>query len=760
MRIRDRLSSLLGIAALTAAVFAIGGGPRWAQAIVALLVAGALAPQLMSRRGFTGISPLVALLGAAIALTALQLIPLPSALIASIDPTGANLRAEGAALLDLSPWPALTRDSAGSLRGLAFFTILLGVAVISLRMAVSERGRYRVLAVVATTCGVTAVVSGIHALFGIRSLYGIYDLTQASPQLLGPLLNENHLGCLMAVGASISVGLVMYRRQSSWLRACWVGVIIACGIAALATLSRGATLSLVGGVVLALGVLIAHRFANDESPRRKPRFTTSTLPVAVVVACTVVIVLYASAGGVAEQLSRTSLQEIHEPRSKFAAWKSAAIVIEEAPWLGVGRGGFESTFTRIHPASALSTFSHVENEYVQAFVDWGLIGGIALACGAVWFVVVALRRWRDGPLAAGALGGLAVVMFQSNFDFGVELLGVAVPITAIAATLTYVPVLETKHLLRARGLRVLHIAALLVAGLMLWSNATTSLAEDHEKLLANHAVTLADLHGPLDRHPVDYFEYALAAQIMARDADSRAVRVLNHALTLHPTHAGLHLLAAQLLLGSGHVEQATIEYAAALRATPDRRKLIFEIVGRFTPALAATAIPADISRVVETVAYLVEAKHLEVATRWLTRVVELRPNDTAACTQLYAMLIYHDDLEAAEAASHHCQGFDPSVEVRLQFATGLLANKRYADAIHMLPEVESWQGNIDQRVTAWLILCDAHAALAHWDEATRCLRRLDTFGHVSPERRAEITSRLGKIKIDRAASEQLAPRPQ
>src|SRR4051812_32263186 len=128
MRVRDRLSSLLSIAGLTAAIFALGGGPRWAQAIVAILVAGALAPQAMSRRGFGRVSPLLALIGSAIALTALQLIPLPSALIASIDPVGANLRGDGSAILDLSPWPALTRDSAGSLRGIAFFAILLGVA--------------------------------------------------------------------------------------------------------------------------------------------------------------------------------------------------------------------------------------------------------------------------------------------------------------------------------------------------------------------------------------------------------------------------------------------------------------------------------------------------------------------------------------------------------------------------------------------------------------------------------------------------------
>ena len=48
-------------------------------------------------------------------------------------------------------------------------------------------------------------------------------------------------------------------------------------------------------------------------------------------------------------------------------------------------------------------------------------------------------RSRFPPVACAALGALAVVAIQSNVDFGVELVGLALPVTAIAATLTYVP---------------------------------------------------------------------------------------------------------------------------------------------------------------------------------------------------------------------------------------------------------------------------------------------------------------------------------
>jgi O-antigen ligase len=744
-RRREWYLSSLALAALAVSILWLGGGPRWAQATVAVLVAAGLVSLIASRRVADRISPLLAMIGVAIGLTALQLVPLPEAVIGVIDPVGAALRAEGSALVDIAPWQALARDPAAALRGLAFLVILSGVAVIALRISRSDRGRYWLLVAVVLACTVTALVTAVHSLFGITDLYGFYEPKNAAPHVLGPLINQNHLGCLMALGSVVAIGLAMHRNQPPWVRACWVGAIVACGTVSMLTLSRGAMVALAGGALVAVSALIGSRLTVEARPRRE-RFMTASLPIGVVAACCVVIALYMSAGGIADQLSRTSITEISEPRSKFAAWRSAAHLIEESPWLGVGRGGFESSFTRHHPASALSTFSHVENEYVQAIVDWGLLGGIFVGIAAIWFAVAAFRRWREGALAAGALGALAVVILQSNFDFGVELLGIAVPITAVAATLTYVPTREAQTgLRRIRTLRIAHVAALLLAAMALFSSATSSLAEDHDDLVAARSPTIDDVRASLERHPLDYYGYALASQIMAVAGNTDSVRVLNHALRLHPTHPGLHLMSARILVRAGLAEQAAIEYAMAIHATPDRRALLAEVVARFPPELAAKAIPADDPRVEETVAILRERGHARVGTLWLTRVVTMRPNDLRACATLFALSINHGDLEAASATGRRCRGFEPSQQARLDFARALFNSARYTDAIAMVKDVEKWSGRIDDRVAAWLILCDSHAELKAWDEATRCLRRLDAFGDISPARRGEITQRIDLI---------------
>jgi O-antigen ligase/tetratricopeptide (TPR) repeat protein len=754
MRRREWLSAAFGLAAAATAVLAIGGALRWTQALVALLVAGGLVPLAWSRRTLDRRSPLVAVLAVPLVLTAIQLLPLPAGWLEALAPVGDGLRDDGAALVGTEPHRAITLDAPGSLRALCFFAILLGVASIALRLSLTERGRYRVLAGVAALCGATALVAALHEVLGATALYGLYAPVQASPAVLGPLLNGNHLGGLMAVGAVLGAGLVMYRNQRGWVRATWALVTAGCAAVALATLSRGAALALAGGGLVTVAILIGQRLrADPRRRRRRDQLLTSSLPIGVVAVCGLVIVVYTSAGGVGRELGDTSLSELSAEQSKFGAWRSAARLVEESPWLGIGRGAFEPAFTRVHPPSALQTASHAENEYVQAVVDWGIAGAILCALAACWFALVAIRRWHDGPLAAGALGALAVIAVQSVVDFGVELLGVAVPVVAIAATLAYAPVREPgpRGVLRARALRIAHALALAAAAALLLADTTTSVAEDHQALADRGApITLAELAAPLERHPLDYFLYGLAAEAMIRDGDPRAIRTLNHALALHPTHVGLHRMAARLLYRGGHDAQAALEYAAAMRGTRAPQALLREVLLAFKdPATAARAIPTDVQQLDVIVRALVQLERIDVATVWLSQLLKLRPKDAHACELLYALSMRGGDLAAAEATGRHCVEIAPSRQSRLALARVLFQKGAFAEVIRQLHDVSRWTGRVDEIGAAWLLLCDAHRGLARWDDAVRCLRRLDASGYVE-RRRGEISTRIEKIEAARA----------
>ena len=66
-------------------------------------------------------------------------------------------------------------------------------------------------------------------------------------------------------------------------------------------------------------------------------------------------------------------------------------------------------FTHAFPSTAYATYGHLENEYIETVVEFGIPGAIALAIVLGWCIVTGLRKWRDGPLVAAALGGLAAV---------------------------------------------------------------------------------------------------------------------------------------------------------------------------------------------------------------------------------------------------------------------------------------------------------------------------------------------------------------
>lgn len=716
---------------LVIAVFAIGSATRMGQAAVAAAAAVALIPLLFSLRRFERVPPLVVLLLGASAWTAIQLIPLPAGIVATLSPTLAELRSDGALAAGVSVRTCLSMDPPATLRALTFLLTLSGVAIVALRVSISERGRYALIATISVVLGAAAIVTGLHELVGATSLYGLYVPQHGGPLVMGPMLNTNHLGCLMAVGVVTSFGLLVYPKQTSLRRTLWASCGLVCTAVTVATLSRGAVLGLAIGLVVAMfGFVVQRLQASKKSRRRRERLLINTIPIGIVVACGLVVAVYLGAGSVMHQLETTSLSEVHAPTSKFAAWKSSFTLIDEAPWVGVGRGAFESAFTRVHPASAFTTFSNPENEGLQALVEWGVPATLLLGIGAIWMMLLALRRWNDGPLAAGALGAIVVVVFQSNFDFGMELLGLAVPVIMLLSTLTYVPVLEMKkpHVLRARAARALHILVILGGGVALLTPSTRLVDEAHIALRGEHSTDV--IRDEIANHPLDYFGFATLAEVALRQNDPAAVKLLNHALRLHPTHAGLHRIAARLLVRAGRPEQAEVEYSLALRYSRDIAPTIRELVTTFDVQRAARTLPSTLD-LEATVRALDQAGKPPIAILWLTRVFG-ETHSARSGEALYSLAMREKDYAAAEVALREPCRRVPSTRCHLEVAQIMNLAGRPAEVVIELQDVEQWTGRSDERLQAWLMLCDAHLATGAPAKARECLRRVDLSGLVKP----------------------------
>jgi O-antigen ligase/tetratricopeptide (TPR) repeat protein len=746
VRLRDRISLAIGALALATSVLVIGGALRWTQAIVAGLIGLALVLQVGSRRRPDHVSPLLVLIGLAVVATAIQLLP-----DLGLHARGSELRDDGAAVAGTLPWRTISLDPANTLRALAFLVTLLGTAVLGLRIASSERGRYYVLAGVAIACGLAAAVTGLHTLVNADALYGVYDPAHATPPILGPLLNPNHLGGLMALGAILAVGLGFYQRQAAQLRVLWVVIAIGCSATALASQSRGATIALGLGIATLIALLIAARIRAPSDDRLERRPLITEVPITIVIAAGLAVAVFTSAGKVADQLENTSLVELNQPLSKYAAWQSSFTLIDEAPWLGIGRGALEPAFTRVHEPSAYVTFSHLENEYIQAVVEWGVPAAVLFGLALAWCIATAVKRWRDGALAACAIGACAAVLFQSSVDFGVELLGLAVPTVLIASTLLGGRLRESRQL-RVRVARGALVAALAGAVAVLVIPATRSIQEDHDWLTADKDPPLDRMLEVIGRHPLDYLAYGEAAAALLRTGDPRAARFLNHALQLHPTHPGLHRLAARMLIAGGRRSQGAVEYALALRGTLAPKNLIVEIVALLPETeLAAQAIPIDAAAHGQVLRSLDELKRNDIAVRWLARVVAGPQHDLAVIDELYALAMRQRDYATAEGAARRRLAESRTYTSRIMLARVMFRREEFDAVLRDLADVPKWKGRLDEQADAWLLMCDTQIEKRAWDPALECLHKLDGSGVIAVSRRNEVVKRLTIVNENRTA---------
>jgi O-antigen ligase len=746
VRLRETVSLSLTYVAMLAAILLVGGALRWTGMVVAGFVAAALLVQVFARRQLDRPSPILVLLGLAILFTLLQLVPLPTSIISALDPVHADLRASGARLAGTTVWHCISMDPPGTLRALAFFVTLLGFALLGLRFSASDRGRYLIVAGVTVACGLAAAVTGIHVLVSATSLYGIYEPAHAAPPILGPLLNPNHLGCLGAIGGTLGVGLTFQERQPAQLRALWLVIALGCTLMVIGSGSRGATLGLGLGLFTTLS-LLAGQYLTLKGSRSRRRSLARDLPIVAVILVGVAVAVFAAGGKVVDDFDRTDLSDVEHPLSKFQAWSSSLQLVEDSPWVGVGRGAVEPALTRVHPATAYASFSHLENEYLSAVVEWGIPAALLLAAALGWCVVAGARRWRESALAASALGAIAAVMFQSTVDFGIELLGIAVPCTLLATTLLMVPFRSVANPTRTRALRIGLVIAVVGAALPLLFSITTSVSEDHEAMA--DARSRDDVNAAIQRHPLDYFGFATMGEVLLRTGNPDAVDFLNHALALHPTQPGLHRLAGRLLVANHRVEQAALEYSLAVQNSIAVKPVITEILAQLTdPEMAARAIPADLDPPDSVLHILDEAKRNDVAVRWLLHAIERPDVPLSTIDLLYDLATSRRDVAAARKAADRRVALAHTYTSRLKLASVELSQHDLAPVVADLADVTKWTGRSDEKGQAWLILCDAYAEQGALDRALSCLHELDGTGLLFSQR-SDILRRIRSVEGQR-----------
>jgi tetratricopeptide (TPR) repeat protein len=688
VRSRDRIAVAAVAVALGFAGVAFGGATRWAACLAALLAVGSALPHLTSRRTASRLSPLVVLVLIAVVGTALQLVPLPMAIAEIVAAEKLALVRDHARALGETPpiWTVASHDPPATLVELAKLIGYLGLAWGATRIAAQRRARPWLAAAVVGAAALIALVTLAHRLVGATAVYGSFTMPERGGAP-GPIINPNHLASLTALAAPLAFALGLHWRGR--LRAAALLAALMLAATAFLTGSRGGAVGLLAGAVVTGIVLVAQRRAGVvDDDRRAP--VAITIPAAIVAACAVALLGTVAARDVVHQVGSTELAELSERGSKYQVWGQAAPMIAEHRWLGVGRGSFEPAFTRRSPIAEL-TYSHVENSYLQAAVDWGVPIALALALAVLALGRAALRRWRHGPLEAGALGALTAVAVHELADFSLELPVVAMATLATAAVLapSRLGTGEDRHAPVSRPVLLRRLAAVVVAvaiiGLAALPLGRAAAVERAALPPAASDGAVAAAIRVLHRHPSDALAAGhLAAALWAR-RDPRAPAVISRALYLRPTHGGLHLLAARMLAASQRPRQAAVEYALAVAGARDVAPIIDELLTRLpTVDDRARALPDDPRQIWRVCGALTARGRFDVILAYTRRLVERDPGLAAAQQHralAAAALDLPDEALAAAAAAHR---LGPTAITALIHARALARVGRRAEAIAAL----------------------------------------------------------------------------
>ncbi len=572
----------------------------------------------------------------------------------------------------------------------------------------------------------------VHALARLDRPWGTFG--HPAEHFTSTFINPNHLAGFLGLCSIIALGLTMTARDN-W-RWAHLGNAVLMGGAVILSLSRGGILAYVGALGF-LGLLVW--LGRSE---RLSRLLWLQLA-------------FAGALLVAGYLAYTQI--VHElwtlgndrAFDKAQIWRPVPEMVADFPVLGAGRGAFTAVYPRYESEGMPATFTHLENEWLQALVDFGPVPALVLLAGLGLAFVLILRRGQREPLAHAVAAALLFLAIHNLGDFNLTLTALVMPAVMVAALFARgagdAPYTGIRALLgggtdlspRAGWALSTGLAVVVLA--CAWPAMTYGLDRDTERLRS----TLASRGTPAPtreqvaavvtrRHPADYLLPLLVAEHELKHSDGarRALHWINRGMYLAPNYGPAHILAGRALLELGARDQALSEYRLACKTEPNQcRQTAAEVWALTSSPDAVASLGRSTPQARLAVAdFLLSKKAAEHA---LTLATEKRQQTSPP-----------DQDPGSSAATNEVEA--PLAE---RAATALLALERYDEAIQQTKKI---QDRWPQRHTAYATEARAHTALHHLDDAVSALER----GIERADQSASLLDQLAGVHLQKGDVEQ------
>ena len=481
-----------------------------------------------------------------------QIVPVPAALRALLDPAGSELLR----LAGLTGAQPLSLDPPETYLRFAEAAAALAVGVAALVLASGRRLRFVAPGLVATG-GLAALIVGLgHRAVSEDKIYGLLGGGRGLP--VGPFVNPNHTAEFLELAAFAALAFAFARPTLGGQRL-WkiLAAVLAAG--ALSALSRGSVLALGAGALT--WFLLAPKSDEGESFHRT-RFGALLVGLLVITGV-------ALAFG-AEKLARNLMATGGDNLSKIAVWLDAFKLVRAHP-VGIGLGAFGRVYPVYQTVPSLSWFQFVENQPLGILIEAGIPGALLVLTAIFLTVRLYVRNARRDRVEASLAAGLVAVLAHNLTDFGLETPGVLLPFAAVLGAVFGRQTVVPENPVRRRTTMVLATAgaaAVLIGIALLCTPSTRNFERLLQPPLPADARQLA--HEASQAHPTDYV-YALAeARLEPTDlaSASNRLRMLNRTIILCPRCIGAHMEAARDLWRLGRHGQALLEWKTVFTRAP------------------------------------------------------------------------------------------------------------------------------------------------------------------------------------------------
>ena len=560
--------------------------------------------------------------------TMLQLVPLPAAVVRLVAPENAEiwsralspLKEAGPAWHPISVAPVATGIQA--LRGLFYGLTFLS----AIRIGSLEHGHRFLIRLVVVSSSLMAFVALAHLATSAERVFGIYRPTEAWAFVHGrisPLLNTNHLAAYCSIGALVAFGALLSKRSIP--RALSASMLIVTGVTSLLQSSRGATGALIFGLVAILGLHVYTR-KNFAGGRAQAFLLAGCFAAALVIV------------GITMSDAREHLAS--RDFVKFQVAASSLRLVRSSPWIGFGRGSFETVFSMVREGRTYMTWTNPEDLPIQWLVEWGVplsIAGVALL---IWALRPQVMFNAVAPVAGPWIAVVATVL-HDLVDYHLEVPGIMALVAVCAAAVTSGGSTKNVASESTGRMRVFVLGTAAVAvGLAVWLvvGRGHTLAEERRRMSAeavDSAVSTArfhdDIRAAILRYPAEPFFPLLGAVKVQTTGDGSIVPWIGRALERSPRFGRAHLVLARGL-ARRNPSQARLEYRlayqndAALRDVVVREALL--LVNDSDDAMEIVPDGEDGVPMLEVLSDLL-AKRLPATAYLLDRELERRAPDNA-----------------------------------------------------------------------------------------------------------------------------------